>query len=40
MVEEKLFLKHALLNAIEHEGKANENAVLGKVVAENPSIKK
>jgi len=39
MVEEKLFLKHALLNAIEHEGKANENAVLGKVVAENPSIK-
>ena len=34
-----IILKHALLNAAEHEGKANANAVLGKVIAEIPEIK-
>lgn len=32
--------KHALLNAIEYGGKANAQAVLGKVVAEKPELKK
>ncbi|MBU5575154.1 MAG: glutamate--tRNA ligase [Candidatus Aenigmarchaeota archaeon] len=32
-------LKHALLNAVEFNGKANPNAVLGKVIAENPKLK-
>jgi glutamyl-tRNA synthetase len=32
--------KHALLNAIEYNGKANAQAVLGKVVAEKPELKK
>src|SRR3972149_9130505 len=36
---EDIILKHALLNAAEHEGKANANAVLGKVIAEIPEIK-
>jgi len=34
-----LILKHALLNAVEHEGKANVQAVLGKVIAEVPEVK-
>lgn len=36
---EKLALKHALLNAVQHDGKANVNAVLGKVVSEDPTLK-
>ena len=32
--------KHTLLNAVEHEGKADAKAVLGKVLAENPKLKK
>lgn len=36
---EKLILKHALINAIEHEGKADFQSVLGKVIAEDPSLK-
>ncbi|HIJ99109.1 TPA: glutamate--tRNA ligase [archaeon] len=41
MVSNKdLILKHALANALTHEGKANEGAVLGKVLAENPGLKK
>ena len=32
--------KHALLNAIEYNGKANEQSVLGKVLAEKPGLKK
>jgi glutamyl-tRNA synthetase len=32
--------KHALLNAVEYNGKANTQAVLGKVLAENPELKK
>ena len=32
--------KHALLNAVEYRGKANAQAVLGKIVAEKPELKK
>ncbi|NIO44874.1 MAG: glutamate--tRNA ligase [Candidatus Aenigmarchaeota archaeon] len=32
--------KHALLNAIEYNGKANEQSVLGRVLAEKPKLKK
>lgn len=35
----KLILKHALLNAAQHGGKANVQAVLGKVIAERPELK-
>lgn len=35
-----LIYKHALLNAVEHEGKADEKAVLGKAIAEDSSLKK
>ena len=31
--------KHALLNALEYSGKANVQAVLGKVIAEKPELK-
>jgi glutamyl-tRNA synthetase len=31
--------KHALLNAVEYGGKANAQAVLGKVIAEKPELK-
>ncbi|MBI1978539.1 MAG: glutamate--tRNA ligase [Candidatus Aenigmarchaeota archaeon] len=31
--------KHALLNAIEHDGKAEVQSVLGKIIAEDPSLK-
>ncbi len=34
-----LIYKHALLNATEHEGKADINAVLGRVLGEDPSLK-
>lgn len=37
---EKLILKYALQNAILYNGKANLGAVIGKVLAENPSLKK
>lgn len=33
-------LKHALLNAVQHGGKASEGVVVGKVLAENPALKK
>ncbi len=32
--------KHALLNAVGYNGKANEQAVLGRVLAEKPKLKK
>lgn len=32
--------KHALLNAVEYNGKANTQAVLGKVIAEKPELRK
>jgi len=35
-----LITKHVLLNAIEYNGKASVQAVMGKVVAENPDLKK
>ncbi len=36
---EKLILKHALANAFSHGGKANEGAVLGKILGEKPELK-
>lgn len=36
---EEIIFKHALLNAIKHDGKANINAVLGKILAEIPELK-
>ena len=34
-----LILKHALLNAVQHEGKANFQAVLNKLLGEKPELK-
>jgi len=36
----ELIKKHALLNAVQHGGKASEKAVLGKVLGENAELKK
>jgi glutamyl-tRNA synthetase len=36
---EDVIKKHALLNALEYNGKANTQAVLGKVLAEKPELK-
>ena len=36
---DKMVLKYALLNAVQHDGKAVVNAVLGKVVSEKPELK-
>lgn len=38
--QEDIILKHALLNAVEFSGKANPGAVIGKVLAEKPDLKK
>jgi len=35
----ELILKHSLINAIEHGGKADVQAVLGKVIAEKPEVR-
>ncbi len=35
-----IILKHALLNATEHDGKAVVGSVIGKVLAEDPKLKK
>ncbi len=35
-----LILKHVLMNAIQYGGKANVGAVVGKILAENPELKK
>jgi len=35
----ELILKYALQNAILHDGKANYKAVMGKIMAENPSLR-
>lgn len=40
IIMKKLILKHALANAVEHKGKANNKAVLGKILAERPELKK
>ena len=37
---EKIALKHALVNAVEYGGRANEKAVLGKVLSEDEAFKK
>jgi glutamyl-tRNA synthetase len=37
---EDVVLKYVLLNSVEHGGKANVQAVLGKIIAENPEFKK
>ncbi len=39
MVMKEAIYNYALLNAIEHDGKANVNAVLGKLIASDPSVK-
>lgn len=36
---DELVRKHALLNAVEHNGKASPGAVLGRVLAEQPGLK-
>jgi len=38
-MEKKTLLKHALLNAIQHDGKANVQVVLGKIISENPKVR-
>jgi len=35
----QLILKHALMNAIQHNGKADVGAILGKLIAEDPQAK-
>lgn len=35
----ELIFKHSLINAVEYDGKADVQAVLGKVIAEKPEIK-
>ena len=39
LFEYKLVKKHALKNAIEHKGKANQKAVISRVLGENPGLK-
>lgn len=36
---EELILKHSLINAVTHNGKADIQAVIGKVIAEKPELK-
>lgn len=36
----ELVLKYALINAYTHRGKANPKAVIGKVLGENPELRK
>ncbi len=35
----QLIFKHALINAIQHNGKAETGAILGKLIAEDPKVK-
>lgn len=37
---QELILKYALQNAVKHNGKANPGAIIGKLIAEDPEIKK
>ncbi|MBS3131448.1 glutamate--tRNA ligase [Candidatus Woesearchaeota archaeon] len=39
MKHHDIILKYALENAVKYDGKANEKAVLGKVLAENPDLR-
>jgi glutamyl-tRNA synthetase len=36
---EEILKKHALINAVEHDGKADVQAVIGKLIAERPEIR-
>ncbi|RLF21105.1 MAG: glutamate--tRNA ligase [Thermoprotei archaeon] len=36
----RIALKYALVNAIKHGGKANKKAVIGKIIAEKPEVRK
>ncbi|MEM3563126.1 MAG: glutamate--tRNA ligase family protein, partial [Candidatus Jordarchaeaceae archaeon] len=36
---EQIILKYALANAVKFGGKANQKAVMGKIIAENPDLK-
>lgn len=38
-MEKKIILKYTLLNAIQHDGKANIQAVLGKLISEDPKVR-
>jgi len=38
-IMKKLILKHTLINAVQHDGKASPKAVLGKILAEKPELK-
>ena len=38
-MERDLVLKYSLINAVEHNGKAELQAVLGRILAEKPSLK-
>jgi len=38
-MDKKIILKYALLNAIQHDGKADLQAVLGKILSEKPELK-
>jgi glutamyl-tRNA synthetase len=39
MVDKKTIEKHVLANAVQHKGKANPGAIVGKVLAEDPKAK-
>jgi len=39
-MDKKIILKYALLNAAQYDGKANVQAVLGKILREKPELKK
>jgi len=38
-MERGKLLKHALLNAIQHDGKADIQAVLGKIISDDPKVR-
>jgi glutamyl-tRNA synthetase len=38
-MDKKIILKYALLNAVQHDGKADIQAVLGKILSEKPELK-
>jgi len=38
-MERKKLLKHTLLNAIQHDGKADVQAVLGKMISDDPKVR-
>ncbi|MEM5793074.1 MAG: glutamate--tRNA ligase [Candidatus Aenigmatarchaeota archaeon] len=37
---DEIILKYTLMNAVQYGGKANEKAVIGKIIQENPNLKK